>query len=163
MMVVSIIAMVAVIVLPMLTNNTRLRLQAAAAIVSSDIELAQVMTMAQPDEPIIVRFDNANARYWLAHLDSPDTPISHPQTGEPYLVEFGTGRARTVGSVILNARLSLSGNNDLRFAPHGGLHNFSFTPAINIGIPQSDQIHWIRIRIDTNTGSMSEVFTSSPS
>ncbi len=160
-MVVSIIAMVAVIVLPMFTDNTRLRLQAAAAIVSSDIELAQVMTMAQPDEPIIVRFDNNAAQYWLAHLDSPNTPIAHPQTGEPYLVEFGTGRARTVGSVVLNARLSLGGNNDLRFAPHGGLHDFSFAPNINIGVPRGGQVQWIRIRIDSNTGSMSEDFFTS--
>ncbi len=157
MMVITILAMVAVLVMPMLTDNTRLRLQAGASIVISDLELAQVMTMAQPDRPVLVRFDNANSRYWLAYADNPGDPITHPQSGEPYLVSFGSGRASSVGDILLNARLG-TGGTDLRFAPHGGLEQFGLAPNINLGIPQGDRTYWIIVEIDTSTGSMSQSY-----
>ena len=57
MVVLTIMATVAVLVLPEGSGEDRLRVMGAADIIASDIELAQVMTISYPDEPVIVKFD----------------------------------------------------------------------------------------------------------
>ena len=77
---VTIIAVAAAAVIPSYSDSGRARVIAATSIITSDIELAQVMTISYPSEPVVVRFDPAQNRYWLAYADSPETPIARPRT-----------------------------------------------------------------------------------
>ena len=52
--------------MPAFQEDNRLRLTAASAILASDIEYAQVLNIAHPDEPVVVVFDADGATYWLA-------------------------------------------------------------------------------------------------
>src|SRR5687768_8139513 len=92
---VAVLALVAASVAPMFSDDRNLRVVAAARILSSDIEFAQVLTISKPEEPVVVRFDPANNTYWLAYAYDTETPMPRPDGGEPYLVELGTGRARS--------------------------------------------------------------------
>src|SRR5262245_48745623 len=76
MVTIAVLAVAAAVIIPGVSNNDRLRLMAAANVMTSDIELAQVMTISFPNDPIVVRFDPDNATYWLARPADPDTPIS---------------------------------------------------------------------------------------
>lgn len=155
----TLMAALASMVAPMFTNDSRLRVMAASSILSSDIELAQVMTIAHPDQPVCVRFLPSKATYWLAYASAPDTPIARDDNGEEYLVTLGEGRARSAAGVAM-AVASMS-SNTITFAAHGGLNDFTTTPQITL----TDGIRGIRLTISPNTGSVeeSEIEQSTPS
>ena len=101
---------------------------AATSILVSDIELAQVMTISYPSEPVVVRFDPAQNRYWLAYADSPETPIARQDNGDPYLVTLGAGRAASAAGVIVMPIGMAS--NTLAFNEQGGLVDFTSNPMV---------------------------------
>ena len=82
----SIMTIAVMMVLPAFRDTERLRLIAAVDLMTSDIELAQVMSITAPSERVVVRFDGDDT-YWLALASSPGTPMPRPDTGNPYLVE----------------------------------------------------------------------------
>lgn len=130
MITVTIIAVVASVVVPMLNDDNHVRLVAAAGVLSSDIELAQVMTLSYPKDPVIVRFDTANKRYWLAFASDPETPITRNDTGEPYLIVLGEGRAATAQGVEF--KISDIKDDALVFDAQGSLVDFNATPKIEL-------------------------------
>lgn len=100
----TIMVLLAAIVLPSFRDDSHIRVVAAAEIVTSDIELAQVMSIASPDDPVVVVF-NANG-YSLAHASDTATPIDRPADangfgGGAYSIEFGKGRARHAADVAV--------------------------------------------------------------
>lgn len=125
---VSVIAAVAAIVLPMISSTHRVRVMAAASIVASDIELAQVMTIASPNDPMVVRFDPATHTYWLARVSDTETPILRDGTSEPYLVTLGQGRA--AGAVGVTFNIDQMASDMIQFNPQGGLQDFTVVPRI---------------------------------
>ncbi len=84
----------------------------------ADVAFARSLTIARPDDPVIVNVDAANDRYWLARRSAPDTPITHPRTKRPYIVQ--AGKAGPVGSkrVTIHAT-DFGGTTVLEFAPTG--------------------------------------------
>ena len=60
MVTIAVLAVAAAVIVPGVSNNDRLRLMAAANVMTSDLELAQVMTISFPNDPIVVRFDPDN-------------------------------------------------------------------------------------------------------
>jgi len=56
---------------------------------AADVAYARSLSIARPDDPVVVKVDIAGNRYWLARAATPDTPITHPTTKKPYLVSFG--------------------------------------------------------------------------
>lgn len=127
---VSIIAAVAAIVLPMFNSTNRVRVMAAASILASDIELAQVMTISSPNNPMVVRFDPATHTYWLARASDTETPILRDGSKEPYLVTMGQGRA--VGALGVWMTLDEMPGDMLGFNAQGGLADFTSVPAIRL-------------------------------
>lgn len=130
MVTVTIIAIISVMVMPLLGNDDRAKLMAATQLIMSDIENAQVLTIALPEDPIIVRLDPANNRYWLAPADDPETPILHESTGQPYLVTFGQGRALVADGVVFT--VASCPNNKIEFDANGALVDFTAAPTITI-------------------------------
>jgi prepilin-type N-terminal cleavage/methylation domain-containing protein len=119
---ISIIAIVVVAVAPRSGNNARLRVMAASTIITSDLELAQVMTIAHPDRPVVVRFEPSKEQYWLAYADAPDTPITREETGEDYIVTLGQGRASSAAGVDIIVHNAP--DKTITYNAQGGLENF---------------------------------------
>ena len=147
---VALIAIAAAIAMPGFTSEGPLRVRAAVGVVRSDIEMAQVMSMTSPAEPVVIRFDPANDQYWLAYADTPDTPLSRPDTGEAYLVELGSDRAAAAKNISLS--VADAPDNTLEFNTSGGLKDFTLNPVITIaGKNDSVELH-----IAPTTGRISE-------
>src|SRR5215813_8301268 len=92
LVVVTVIVVIASMVLPALSDENRPRLMAASAILTSDIETAQAMSIANPTAPLTVRFDPTGNRWWIAVATIPNTPITRDDTHEQFLVTLGSGR-----------------------------------------------------------------------
>lgn len=150
LVVLTIVVAVAAMAAPMFSDDSRLRVMAASSVLASDIELAQVMTISYPQTPVVVRFDPANNRYWLAYASDPVTPLPREDTGEPYEVALGTGRARAAAGVSM----SVDGlpSDTLAFAAHGGLTDFTVAPLIRFTHGDCG----IQLAISANTGSIVE-------
>lgn len=127
---ISIIAIVAMVVIPGKPGDQTLRLRAAGDILASDLELAQTMTVSFPDDPVVVRFDASGDGYWLAYADAPDTPIARADNGEPYEVTFGDTRTSAAAGVTFIVDDLAS--NTVIFNEQGGLDDFSRTPKIEL-------------------------------
>ncbi len=147
---VAIISVTAVLIAPTLQSDDHFRLLAASSIMRSDIELAQVMTISTPQDPIVVRFDTANNQYWLALASSPDIPIIREDTEEPYLITIGQGRAVSALGVSFTT-LDLK-SDTLEFNPQGGLVDFASSPSIIFTSTE----RWIQVDITPTTGRMTE-------
>ena len=148
---ITIIAIVAAIVAPVFSDDDRLHAMAASSVLSSDIELAQVMTISYPQDPVVVRFDAPNHTYWLAYAATPQTPLPREDTGEPYSVTFGQGRASTA----MGAQIALDAvaGDTLQFNAQGGLVDFSASPLIQLTRGGSA----ITLSIAPTTGTITEI------
>ncbi len=56
---------------------------------AADVAYARSLSIARPDDPVVIKVDVSGNSYWLARSATPDTPITHPSTKKPYLVSFG--------------------------------------------------------------------------
>ena len=146
----TVVAAIAVIILPTLSDDTRLRVMAASAVLASDIEYAQVLNISHPDNPVIVRFDDKQPQYWLAYRDEPNKPIIREDTGQPYFVMLGNGR----GSAAEGVSFVLDGmtTNDLEFDANGGLVDLTSSPEITLS--HGDKA--ITLAVSPTTGSVNE-------
>lgn len=151
MVTITIIGVVAVSAAPLFRNEEFLRMMAASSLVISDIELAQVMTMSYPEQPVVVRFEPDRGQYWLAYGYDPETAILRPDTGDPYIVTLGQGRAAGAGGVEL--LLDQISGNMLEFNAQGGLAQFTARPAIQLSSGPSA----VTLLIGPTTGSITEV------
>ncbi|MCH8342673.1 MAG: prepilin-type N-terminal cleavage/methylation domain-containing protein [Planctomycetes bacterium] len=160
LMTMTIIAVLAAVVLPKFTDGGRLRVSAASSVLTSDIQLAQVMTISHPNRPVVVYFDTTT-KYWLAYADSPQTPIPRADTGRPYVVQLGKGRmAGAAGSTVMHIHFKNANNNKtLRFNPQGGLEDFNSQPELYIHVKNAKGTEQLRITLDISptTGTITEV------
>lgn len=101
MMAVGVLALLTLIALPALGPDQPLRVISAATVLASDIEFAQSASLSTPSDPVVVRFDEAGGRYWLARSSDTEVPIDRPgrPPGTPYLVQFGSGDALYLAGV----------------------------------------------------------------
>jgi prepilin-type N-terminal cleavage/methylation domain-containing protein len=150
MVVVTLMAVVASAILPMAMKDTHLRLTAAAVVLRSDIELAQVMSVSYPADPVVVVFDLDDGKYWLAFADSPESPIYRADNGEPYEVILGEGR--TSGALGVSVGLTDVADDTIAFDSQGALVDFTATPEITLSL--EDQ--WVKLTISPTTGTISE-------
>jgi prepilin-type N-terminal cleavage/methylation domain-containing protein len=150
LVVLTIVAALAAMAAPMLSDDSRLRVMAASSVLASDIELAQVMTISHPETPVVVRFDAEHAKYWLAYASDPETPLSREDTGQAYEITLGVGRARGADGVAFTID-GVSGET-IAFGPHGGLTDFTLAPAIRLVYGDRG----IQLAISADTGSIVE-------
>jgi len=147
---VALIGILAALAMPQFTSVEPLRAQAAASILRSDIEMAQVLCMSEPDNPVVVRFDTSSASYWLAEADTPDTPITRQDNGQPYSVTFGADRA--IAAENFSISLSDVPDDTLQFNTSGGLTDFTLNPVITL----SGATDTIELHIAPTTGRITE-------
>lgn len=147
LMALTVLAVAAAMVLPAFQDDHRLRVVAAATLLTSDLEYAQLINVTHPDTPVIVRFDSETSRYWLAYEWTPETPITRDPSGEPYLVELGVGRARSSWGVTLT-----TARTELAFDAQGGLAMLQTAPEIVLEQGGSR----IVLRISPTTGAITQ-------
>ena len=152
---ITIVAAVSAIVVPALMDQDRSRLMAGVALLTSDLELAGVMTISNPQQPVVVRLNPAEATYWLAYAATPNVPMPRNESGEPYLVVFGQGRASTAAGVSMSVD-QIAGDT-LTFLPQGGLADFTAQPTITL----TRNSKWVTLTIAPTTGTMTETAGSS--
>ncbi len=150
MVTLTIIAVMATVLLPRMDDGGRLRLMAGARLLASDIEMAQIMTISNPADPIVVKFEPTLGTYWLAPASDPDTPILRPGATQVYKVVFGHGRGRTAKDVTL--ALTDVTDNTLAFNEQGGILDPTVEPQIKL----MRGSRWITLNVSTMTGSISE-------
>ncbi|MBM4113048.1 MAG: type II secretion system protein [Phycisphaerae bacterium] len=147
-----IISVVAALTVPFFGRDHADRAASGAALLRSDLRFAQLATMANPQDPVIVRFRSDGKGYWLARLTTPETPLVRSDTGAAWSEIMGSGRARSADHVTL-ATTGVSGAT-LRFTPLGSVHAPSGTPKVTLtaggpgGAPAS-----CSVTIDTSTGT----------
>ncbi len=153
-MVIVIVGVLAAVVLPQLEDTDGVRLIAAARLLGSDLEMAQVMTISNPADPVVVVFQPAKGEYWLADAADPAVPIKRPGTQEDYMVTFGIGQAAGAKGVVMEVA-GLIGST-LGFNAQGGV-DMTFanaTPAIRLKSPPDAR--WIQLSISPITGTITE-------
>ncbi len=150
MMTLTIIAVMATVLIPRLGDGGRVRLIAGSRVLSSDIEMAQIMTISNPTAPIVVKFEPSNSRYWLAPASDPDNPILRPGATQLYRVTFGKGRGRTANEVTFE--LTDVTDDILKFNEQGGVSDPTTAPEIKLIHGQ----RWIKLNVSTMTGRISE-------
>lgn len=155
---ITVLAVIFAIAAPMMSDDTSLRMRATSGILMSDIEYAQVSSISFPNDPIAIRFNPADAQYWLADADTPDTPMTRPDTGEPYLVTLGEGRASS--ALGLTLAVENMTDNTITFNEQGGLTQLGASPTIMLGSVHDSIDLVLRIEIDPTTGSLAESFGS---
>ncbi len=92
----------------------------AAETLEGDVAYARSLSIARPDDPVVIRFDVANNKYWLARRSTPTTPISHPTRNTSYVVQFGSNGNPGLTEVSLVA-VDLDGDEILEFDALGGI------------------------------------------
>ena len=99
---IAVMAIVAAVVVPSAAVGGQLGVSSASVILISDLEYAQSLALASPDDPVVVRFDPEHNRYWIALLSDPGAPLVRPGTNDaPYVVEFGVGDSRASSEVVM--------------------------------------------------------------
>jgi prepilin-type N-terminal cleavage/methylation domain-containing protein len=153
---VSVLAIVVAIAVPASSvGDDRVRLKSATWILASDIEYAQVMSISDPSKPVAVRFDPDANSYWLAYASDTSDPILRPDTGEPYVIMLGEGRAASVEGVVFEiANMNAS---TIRFESHGGLSDFTLTPSITFRMAKAEK-PTVKLTVSPMTGSVSEEY-----
>jgi len=150
MVTLTVIVVMAALVVPRLQDDARLRLIGASRMLASDIELAQMMTIANPQDATVVRFQNGTGEYWLASASAPDDPIDRAGIPNGYRVIFGQGDAALAGGVTLLA--ADIENGTLTFNAQGGIEDLTAEPAVTLLLDS----RWIRLHIAPVTGVITE-------
>jgi len=118
LIVIMLVAIAATLAIPMLGGTNTTRLQAAARLLVADLGFAQAESITHADDPCVVTFDQANGSYAVARSSAPGTPITDPAANQPYVTQFGTGRAAGMAGVSIQ-EYSLGGDNRLGFGIYG--------------------------------------------
>lgn len=146
LLVLSIIATVTLLALPGAGTTAMTRADAAARLLRSDIEYAQVHAIAHPDDPVIVVMAEDGSGYRLSLSSQPHVPIQHELSGEPWEITFGEGRASTSDGVT--ATVEHLDKGVLQFDALGGLTDPTLDPLYRVNCEQSE----VQLTIRAGTG-----------
>ena len=119
-MIVTIVAIIFAVTLPSTGVKENEEGNLAGQNFEVDVSYARSYSIAHPEDPVLIKMDQANNQYWLAKQSAPDTPIAHPQTGAPYLIKYGTGGRVGFEHVQITA-YDFGGDTSVKFDSTGGL------------------------------------------
>ncbi len=118
--VVLVLAIAAALAVPMIGNTAPTKLKAAASILAADLAYAQIESIAHGDDRRLLVLDNPSDTYHIAAVSDPASPITHPITKQPYLIDYGSGQAESLVGVTIDS-YSLNGDDQLGFDIYGSL------------------------------------------
>ena len=149
LIVIMVVAIAAVMALPLMGGTDDTKLSAAARLLMADLEFAQVESIAHADDPRVVVFDQGTNSYRVAASSAPATPITNPIGNTPYSTTFGAGRAAELGGVTI-ASYSLDGDAQLGFGALGQLDQ-----ATEASITLQAGTSTITVKVDPSSGETS--------
>ncbi len=132
---ISILVLSCSLVIPMIGNATQSSLNDAKRLLVSDIELAQSIAIAQPEDGIILVIQED--RWHIALEDTPDTPIKNKIDGEPIQTICGVGPAVSAQDVRLATNLD---KQTISFNHHGGINLFSGFAEVTLSLDSQTDI-----------------------
>lgn len=144
---IALIGIIVVAVIPTVRPEEHVKLIAASSILASDLEYAQSASLASPGDPVIVRFEVEQSRYWLALQSEPDTPIARPGSSDPYEVVYGEGDADDLWGLTIS--LVNVADGTITFDAFGRVMQAD-DPRITLANEAGD----VRVRVRAGTGSV---------
>lgn len=153
MVTLTVIAVLMTVVVPQMTDNTQLRLDAASRIMQSDLEMAQMLSVSNPAAPLKVNFLPAGCDEGCDSYELVYAAGGPFQTRDgPYAVTFGQGRASTARGVTYQI-MGAPGADSVAFNGLGGLDEPASTVTIQLRLGG----RCAKIRISNTTGVVREV------
>ncbi len=149
LIVVVIASIAATLAIPLFTETDSTRLRAATRLLIADLAFAQIESITNAADTCLVSFDLGAASYTLAKSSTPTSPITDPGTNQPYVVQFGSGRAAELAGVSIQA-YSLGGDNQVAFGIYGQTDQ---TTAATITLQAGAMT--MTVEIDPSTGEAS--------
>ncbi|MEM9914827.1 MAG: hypothetical protein AAF911_07700 [Planctomycetota bacterium] len=143
---VAVLSIASALAVPMFRDQGPTQLRSAAKLLAADLDAAKVESLTHGDDPRLVVFDTTNHTYHLAATSDPATPITNPVDRQPYLVDFGLGRAAALGMVEIQS-VDLDGDDELGFGLYGQLDQ---TTAATITLAAGDAT--VTLTLDPATG-----------
>jgi len=145
---VAVMAIVAAAIMPSIASGNQVGVTSAAYLLASDLEYAQSLSLASPEDPAALRVDPAAGAYWIARAASPDEPIMRSNGRDPYRVVLGEGDAAPARGV----GIALTGAEDDTVAFDGfGRPTTLEDIAVTLASPDGVRL----VRIDADTGAVS--------
>lgn len=161
-MVVVILVIVAVGAWPDRGADLAQQVKIASQQFDSDVSYARSLTIAQPDDPAAIKFDKPNEKYWIARESAVDTPVTHPRTKKPYVIQLGmTGRPQTKDVSIKG--LDVGGDSKLSFDSTGNTKEAD-TSLVQLsagGVEAEVAVSPVGAKV-TVSSSLTKVLTSTP-
>jgi prepilin-type N-terminal cleavage/methylation domain-containing protein len=147
MLVLSVLAVVAALVMPMAVQGDSVTVDATARLLSSDLEHAQMLALSRPDRRIALAIDEDGRGWKIVDADAPtvalvDT-IDASHQGRTLSVRCGEGRA----ALALDAAVSPTGAMII-FDPLGGLETPG-GPAKQLRVDIRDSSRFVSVDPDT--------------
>tara|TARA_B100001059_G_scaffold197620_1_gene203142 strand:+ start:475 stop:1011 length:537 start_codon:yes stop_codon:yes gene_type:complete len=119
MVVVAILMTMAMFTIPMIQDGRSSGVNAAAGILQSDLERAQVMAMSHPDKRVGLQIDADGGGWSIVDADFPSTPLLDEFSGAPISIRLGKGRGQVADGVQIQG--DEASGNLLVFGALGGL------------------------------------------
>ena len=124
LIVVVVLGIAAVIAMPMLGETDASRLAAAGRLLIADLQFAQIESISHANDLRGLKFDTAANSYTVVESNgtpfdcSSATAVTNLIGNEPYVTQYGTGRASELDGVTIDSH-SLDGDDCLVFGAYG--------------------------------------------
>lgn len=143
----AIMAILATLAVPLFGNNDTLQLDIARRLLMSDLEYAQILSIAYSDEDVALIIDADGTGWSIATIENPSTPITDTVTGELLVTNLGQGAAASAGNVVIESNMP---NNSIAFDANGGLIDFTQSAELTLFSGQSTSV----VVVNATTGSI---------
>ena len=147
MLSIAILAIVSVLATPMFGSNDALQLNVAKRLLVSDIEYAQILAITNPNEQIVLLFEENGKSWYIATVEEITTPLLDSVTGDPLLTSMGFGSAASSPDTTISCNTS---DNALIFNSNGGLYDFSQNAEVRLVCGESS----VQVVVSATTGTI---------
>lgn len=127
LIVVVVVGIVTAVAWPDSEAGLREQARLAAERFENDVEYARSLSLGDPSDPAAIKIEPDNNRYLISKKSAPDTPVTHPVTKKPYIVQYGPGGVPGLEQVTI-AGAELGGDAVMVFEAAGNLDQS--TPAV---------------------------------
>ncbi|MCH2147710.1 MAG: type II secretion system GspH family protein [Phycisphaerales bacterium] len=132
---ISILVLGCSLVIPMIGNASKSSLNDAKRLLVSDIELAQSMAIAHPEDGIILVIQEDG--WHIALKDTPYDPIKNELNGEPIQTRCGVGPAISAQHVKIDTNVS---EHIIPFNHHGGIDLYSGLAEVTLSLDSQTEL-----------------------
>lgn len=123
MIVVAVLGIIGALALPMFSATDVTKLTSAASVLAADIDAARAESIAHSEDLRYLVLDDDNLTWHIAADSDTTTPISHPETNQPYRRTLGVSALNQLQGVTIESynldTASETDDNKLRFGIYG--------------------------------------------